>query len=349
MKRVTIKDIAQRLGVNPSTVSRALKDHPDIGLALRTEIKQLAHELHYHPNQMAVYLRQRSSRLIGLITPEVTMFFYPSVIRGIQHVLHEHGYNLIMLPSNESLEREIENIRICSENDVAGIMLAFSRYTQSSEHMTVLEEIGAPVVMFDKIREDLPYDSVVLEDFESAVVAVRHLAQTGCRRIAGIFGNPHMRITQLRLEGFKHALHDSNLPCPDEFIRFSDSAYEAEKCARALMAMSPAPDGIFAMTDEIIIGSLPAIATSGKKIPEECAVICISDGFLPYCLHPQVTFLHHDGYEVGRLAAERMLQLIESGVYKNDGYRGEKMMLKARLIELATTRRKNDVPAVSDK
>lgn len=340
MKRTTIKDIAQQLNVNPSTVSRALKDHPDISLSLRTEIKQLADRLHYRPNQVAVHLRQRSSRLIGLITPEVTMFFYPSVIKGIQHVLHEHGYNLIMLPSNESPEREMENIRICSENDVAGILLAFSRYTQSSEHLTLLREIDSPVVMFDKILEHLPYDAVVLEDFQSAVMAVQHLFDTGCRRIAGIFGNPHMRITQLRTDGFRHALQQNGLACPDEYVRFSDSAYEAEQCACALMALPEPPDGLFAMTDEIIIGSLPAIATSGKKIPEECAVICISDGFLPYCLHPKVTFLHHDGYEVGRLAAQQLIGIIESGAYATGNYAGKKIMLKPRLIELATTNHK---------
>ena len=108
------------------------------------------------------------------------------------------------------------------------------------------------------------------------------------------------------------------------------------------MALPEPPDGIFAMTDEIIIGSLPAIANSGKKIPEECSVICISDGFLPYCLHPQVTFLHHDGYEVGRLAAQQMIGLIESGDYSRENYSGKKIMLKPRLIELATTRRKNN-------
>jgi len=342
MRRPTIKDIAQQLGVSPSTVSRALKDHPDIGIALRTEIKQLAARLHYRPNQVAVHLRQRSSRLIGLITPEVTMFFYPSVIKGIQQVLHERGYSLIMLPSNESPDREMENIRICSENDVAGILLAFSRNTHDTEHLTILNDFGAPVVMFDKIIEHLPYDAVVLEDFQSAVMAVKHLLDTGCRRIAGIFGNPHMRITQLRLEGFRHALQAAGLECQDQYIRFSDSTYEAEKCARDLMTLPEPPDGIFAMTDEIMIGSLPAFAKSGKKIPDECSVICISDGFLPYCLHPQVTFLHHDGFEVGRLAAEQLVNLIESGEFAHEGYLGKKIMLKARLIELATTRHKNN-------
>ena len=339
MKRTTIKDIAQRLGINPSTVSRALKDHPDIGLALRTEIKQLAETLHYRPNHMAVYLRQRSTRLIGLIVPEVTMFFYPSVIKGIQHALHEHGYSLIMLPSNESLEREMENIQICFENDVAGIMLALSRYTQTSDHLAVLEDFGAPVVLFDKILEGLPYDAVVLEDFTSAWKAVTHFAQTGCRRIAGIFGNRNLRITQLRLDGFRQALGHHNLPLFEDYIHFCDNSYEAERCARSLMALPEPPDAIFAMTDEIIIGALPAIATSGKKIPEECSVICISDGFLPYCLYPQVTFLHHNGYEVGRLTGEKMLQLIESGEYRNDNYEGTITMVKAQLIELATTRR----------
>lgn len=339
MKRTTIKDIANQLGVNPSTVSRALKDHPDISPALRRKIKELAERLHYRPNQMAVYLRQRSSRLVGLITPEITMFFYPSVIKGIQDNLHDHGYNLIMLPSNESPEREIENIRICAENDVAGILLAFSRNSRLSTQFSVLEEIGAPVVMFDKILEDLPYDAVVLEDFQSAVEAVTYLAKSGCRRIAGIFGNPNMRITQLRLEGFRHALHHLGLASSDDLFCFADSAYEAEKCARALLTNPAPPDAIFAMTDEIIIGALPAIAASGRKIPEECSVICISDGFLPYCLYPQVTFLHHDGYEVGRLAAQQLVRLIESGDYKKENRSVERIMVKTQLIELATTRR----------
>lgn len=337
MKRTTIKDIAQQLGINPSTVSRALKDHPDIGAALRAEIKKLAVQMHYRPNHMAVYLRQRSSKLIGLIVPEVTMFFYPSVMKGIQNVLHDAGYNLIMLPSNESLEREIENIRICSENDVAGIMLSFSRYRHTSEQLSTLDEIGAPVVMFDKIIDDLPYDAIILEDFQSAYVAVNHLVATGCKKIAGIFGNPELRITQLRLDGFKQAIRDAGMEIQEDCICFSNSSYEAEKDARMLMAQKNPPDGIFAMTDEIIIGSLPAIVRSGKKIPEECGIICISDGFLPYCLYPKVTFLHHDGYEVGSLTAQRMLKLIEEGNTPNKNYKGTVTMLKPPLIELDTT------------
>lgn len=340
MKRTTIKDIARQLGVNPSTVSRALKDHPDIGLSLRTEIKKLAETLHYRPNQMAVQLRQRTSHLIGLIVPEVTMFFYPSVIKGIQEALQQQNFNLIMLPSNESPERELENIRICAENEVAGILISVARETKTPEYLGLLHDIGIPIVMFDKIQEDLPFDSVVLEDLESAAFAVQHLIDTGCTRIAGLFGNPNMLITQKRVQGFRKALKDNGLPFLEPYVLFADNTLEAENCAAALMSLDPAPDGIFAMTDEIIIGAMPVLGRSGRKIPEECSVICVSDGFLPYYLYPNVTFLHHDGYELGQLAATRILALIESGEFINDDYKGQKNMIQAKLVELATTRPK---------
>ena len=342
MKRTTIKDIAKRLGVNPSTVSRALKDHPDIGAALRLEIKNLAEELHYRPNQMALRLRQRSSRLIGLIIPEVTMFFYPSVIKGIQQVLHKQHYNLMMLLSDESPERQLENIRICAENEVAGILISVSRETQAADHQGLLQENGIPIVMFDKILKDLPFDSVILEDVASAAFAVQHLYKTGCTRIGGLFGNPNLLITQLRVQGYRRALNDCGLPFREQYVFFADDSMEAESCAKSLMALDPPPDGIFAMTDEIILGAMTAITRAGMKIPEECSVICISDCFLPYCLYPKVTFLHHDGVEVGKLAALKLLSLIESGEFVNDDYSAEKIMIQAKLIELSTTRHLND-------
>lgn len=341
MKRTTIKDIARRLGVNPSTVSRALKDHPDIGVALRLEIKKMAEAMHYRPNRLALQLRQSNSRLIGLIVPEVTMFFYPSVIKGIQQVLQEQHYNLIMLPSNESPTMELENINICAENEVAGMLISVSRQSQMPHHLNMLHDLGIPIVMFDKVEADSPFDSVILQDTASAEYAVLHLIATGCKRIGGLFGNPNMLITQQRVQGFRKALKDHGLPFDEQYVFFADDPLAAETCAQALMALDPPPDGIFAMTDEIIIGAMSVIAQSGLKIPEECSVICISDGVLPYCLYPKVTFLHHDGIELGKIAALRLLALIESGDYINDDYRGEKIMIQAKLVQLSTTRHPN--------
>ena len=338
MKRTTIKDIAKRLNVNPSTVSRALKDHPDIGISLRLEIKRLAKEMHYRPNQMAVQLRLRSSRLVGMIVPEVTMFFYPSVIKGIQEELHNRGYNLIMLVSNESAERELENLQICAENEVAGILISVSRNTLIKDNISLLEEIDIPIVLFDKIQEGLPFDCVLLEDEESAAFAVRHLINTGCTRIGGLFGNPNLLITQRRVQGLRKALAEFGLPFLEHYIYFADNPEEAENCAEALMALDLPPDGVFMMTDEITIGALPIIVQSGLKIPAECSVICISDGVLPQRLYPKVTYLHHDGVELGKLAAIRLLTLIDSGELIKDDYLGEKIMVQTKLVELSTTR-----------
>ena len=338
MKRTTIKDIAKRLDVNPSTVSRALKDHPDIGAALRLEIHRLAEEMHYRPNHLAMRLRQRSSRLIGLIVPEVTMFFYPSVIKGIQHILHEKHYQLLMLLSDESPERELENISICADNEVAGILISVSRETQLGDHIDLLHDIAIPIVVFDKILESLPYDSVILEDEASASFAVKHLIKTGCKNIGGIFGNPNLLITQSRVQGYRKALEECGLPFREEFVYFANDTPEAEACTKLLLAHDPLVEGIFAMTDEIIIGVMSAITQSNLKIPEECSIICISDGFLPYCLHPKVTFLHHDGLEVGKLAALKILSLIEAAELNIEPKNGEKNMIQAQLIELSTTR-----------
>ena len=339
MKRTTIKDIANRLGVNPSTVSRALKDHPDIGLALRMEIQKLAAELHYRPNQMAVQLRQRQRRLIGLIVPELTMFFYHSVMKGINEVLDQHGYHLVMLVSNESTERELENIRICGENDLAGILFALTRYTQGGELQQVLTELDMPVVLFDKVLEDLPYNAVILADVDAARQAVTHLVKTGCQRISGLFGNPGLLITQLRVEGFRKGLAEAGLPFEPAYVQFADSALEAAQCAAALLDLPQPPDGIFAMSDEIMIGAMPTIANTGLRIPEDCSVICISDGFLPYCLRPQVTYLHHDGSEIGKIAARKLIQLIDSDRADVGGTEPQIDMLQANLLELETTRK----------
>lgn len=339
MKRITIKDIAKRLNVNPSTVSRALKDHPDIGPDLRSKIKKLAEELHYRPNQMAVQLRQRQSRLIGLIVPELTMFFYPSVLRGIQDVLHEPGYNLVMLPSNESPERELENISICAENGVAGILISFARQSQAISQTDFLHDLGVPIVIFDKVIAGMPFDAILLNDEEAAKMAVEKLIQTGCTRIGGIFGNPNLQMTHLRVAGFRKALQAAGLPFLENYITFSDDPLEAANCAESLMTQNPPPDGIFAMSDEIIIGAYPAIVRAGRKIPEECSVICISDGFLPYCLYPNISFVQHSGEEHGRLAAKKVLNLIESGDFINEEYVGEKILISPKLVELATTKK----------
>ncbi len=337
MKRTTIKDLAQQLGVNPSTISRALKDHPDISSSLRNSVKELAERLHYRPNNMAVHLRQRSSRLVGLIIPAGTMFFYPSVIRSIEKILHEAGFSLLMLHSDESLEREIENVHICFDNDVAGLLIACSRQTENADHLAPLHDAGIPVVQFDKVIEAAPIDTIKLNDVADAAAAVDRLHATGCRRLAGIFGNENMPITRRRVEGFRHALKKHGLPISADHLLFANNAAEASECIRPLMASPEPPDGIFCMSDETITGALPALVDLGVRMPEDVSVVCMSDGVFPFYLRPRVSFLRHDGDLVGRLAAERLLHLIKSGEHLTEFFAPKTVTLETELVELDTT------------
>jgi LacI family transcriptional regulator len=336
MKRSTIKDVANRLGVNPSTVSRALKDHPDIGLALREEIKRVALEMKYTPNQMAVQLRQRQRQLVGLVIPEITMFFYPSVIRGIEEVLEPRGYQLVMLPSNESPAREAQNLKFCDENQLAGVLISFTRHTLPADGVSLLSDLDMPVVVFDKSLPDLPFDSVMLEDEEAACRAARFLIDSGCKRIGGLFGSPHLLITQQRLRGFRRALSEAGLLFDESLARFAGNAAEADDCAREMMTLEIVPDAVFMMSDEIVMGAYPAILRSGIDIPGECSVICISDGFIPKCYYPEISYLHHDGAGIGREAALRLLDLIESD---SSVVIPRQQMVHAELVELESTKR----------
>lgn len=339
MAKITIKDLAQQLGVNPSTVSRALKDHPDISPALREQVKRLAETLHYRPNPLAVHLRRRKSNLVGLIVPNITMFFYPYLIEGIEEVLHRHGYSLLMLPSNESLDREIENIQICFDNDVAGLMIAFTRHTKNADHLELIEEAGVPVVMCDKVLENVSFDSVVLDDFTDARMAVQYLFSTGCRRIAGVFGDINMRISQFRLNGFSEAIRQYGLPSSSDLIFFADNSEKAREAVQHAMQLPEPPDGIFAMSDEVIVGVWAGLLDMKVKIPQECALIGMSDGVLPAFLRPRVTFIQHDGNELGQAAAEQLCALIANGNHLKPFYKGRQTIIPSRLVELETTRK----------
>lgn len=305
MKRVTIKDIAALAGVNISTVSRALKDHPDIGQTLRDKIKYLAHELNYHPNMMAVQLRRQKSRTIGLIIPDTNTFFIPSVIKGISNTVKQHGYRLLVLQSGESFEQEVENVHICNEYGVEGLLISLTNKTEHLEHLDAIQEMGIPVVLVDKILENTHFDSVTIDDIEATNTCLDYLLQTGCKRILGVFGNPKMNISLKRLNGFNTKIQENEVKGVEARHAFADDTFAAWKAVEDLF-QGFKPDGIFAMSDEIIAGVIPALKNLGVKIPEDCAVIGISDGYLPRILDPEVTFLHHDGFNLGKMAAEQL-------------------------------------------
>lgn len=333
MKRTTIKDIAEMLGVNISTVSRALSGHPDVGEEMRTTIKNLAEKLNYHPNSQAINFRKQKSRLIGLIIPEISSFFFPSVIKAIENMAHTRGYNLLVLQSNDDLQREIENIRVCYDNRVEGLLVSVSKNTFTIDHFFPLINEKIPVVFFDKVLPSNNIHKVMIDDRQATMKAIDYLASTGCTSIWGLFGNPNFSITQMRLQGFRDALLAAGLPYNFHRLKFAGSSEEAKKIVMEVYEQEK-PDAFFAMSDEILIGMAAGLRELKVNVPQECSIIGISDGFLPHFLDPKITYIKHSGYEVGSQAVSRLCDLIEGKV----GFASLDIFVETELVVQNSTR-----------
>jgi LacI family transcriptional regulator len=310
VKKPTLKDIAKHLGVSTSTVSRALKNHPDISEAIRAEVKQVAESMKYHPNTFAAGLRQQRTNTIALIIPEITMFFFPSVIEGVEEVARRHGFHLMVMQSKDSLELEKENVQICCDHSVDGILISLSTTANDLEHLQHAREIGIPVVLFDKSLDNGIFDEIIIDDENASARCVDTLYNAGCRNIIGVFGNAMLSLSQRRMRGFKSAMKKYGLESNDTNILFAGSLKEAMEGLDDMLNQFK-PDGIFGMSDEVIAASLPILKKHNIRIPTDCIITGISDGKLPLIAESPVNYLLHDGLKVGKLAADMLIERIQ--------------------------------------
>jgi len=199
---VTIKDIARELGISPSTVSRALKDHPDISPQTKIQVRELVEKLKYKPNAVALSLRSRKTNIIGVIVPEMVHHFFSSVISGIEEEAIAAGYNVMIFQSNERYEREVLNVRALLASRVDGVLVSISKTTKKTDHLKELMDNDIPVVLFDRVNDDLETDKVIVDDFSGALEAVEYLIKSGCRRIAHFAAPQHLNIGYLRQRGY---------------------------------------------------------------------------------------------------------------------------------------------------
>ncbi len=202
MKRITIKDLAEMLKINPSTVSRALSDHPDISDAVKRRVKEAAALFNYVPNEFAVNFRKKSSRTIALIIPEMSMFFVPSIMKGVSTKLALEGYNFFILSSENSYEKEKENIKTCANSGVDGILISLTSETHNLEHLKGMDTLGIPVVIFDKTVKHGHYDQIIFDNEKYAKSCAEKLVNAGCKNIIALFGSENLEITSCRREAF---------------------------------------------------------------------------------------------------------------------------------------------------
>lgn len=322
MPKPTIKDIAKALSINASTVSRALKDHPDISKKLKEKIKLFADSLGYTPNEFAVGLRKGKSMTIGIIIPEISMHFFPSVIQAVEEMTHEKNYHLMVLHSNDSLEREIKNAHICSTAGVDGLLVSLSRETSDLNHFSNLLSNHIPIVYFDKVLKNKNNFNVEIHGENAAYTAVNHLFrhQKKPQKIVGIFGDQRLSITKDRLEGFMNALKENGVAVTDKNLVFANNSEIAAELFEKIYLSHERPDALFVMSDQLLSGVCEIIRHHHIKVPEDLKMVAMSDGQIPRLLGFDLPYVHTSGYELGKRAALLLFDLIEKKEIESDTF-----------------------------
>jgi LacI family transcriptional regulator len=333
--QVTIKDIARELGVSPSTVSRALKDHPDISAATKKQVRELVERLKYKPNAVALSLRSRRSNTIAVLVPEIVHHFFSSVISGIEEIAQELGYNVMIFQSNEQYEREVQIVQNLASNQVDGMLVSISKTSRHFGHLTELMNEGIPLVFFDRACEEIEADKVVVDDFDGAFQAVEYLIRTGCRRIAHFSAPQHLQIGYQRKRGYITALEKNNLT-PDEALMVKCDTYEeALVTTPRIMKIEPPPDAIFAVNDLTATGAMKVLKQLNFRIPEDVSLIGFTDGLVATVNDPPLTTVSQHGFEMGKKAMEMLLRRINA---LEDDYPAVTEIIDTDLMKRGTTR-----------
>lgn len=302
--RSTLKNISEKLNISISTVSRALKNHPDISELTKRKVKELAELMEYEPNSYAVNLRTNISKVFGLIVPVISNLFYESFISAVEEDARQLGYTLLILQSGDDSITEIENLKLCKQNRVAGIFICIATHAAHTETYRRYIDAGMPLVFFDKVPDIDSCNKVCPADEEAATIAATTIIKYNKKRVLAIFGNPDLSITIKRIQAFSKNFA-SDAPKIPLVIKHADSSEQAKKIVLEYFKTKKA-DHIFCMSDEILIGVMQATYELGLKIPQDVSILAISNGFIPGLFNPSITYVETSGYKLGKLAMKRM-------------------------------------------
>lgn len=339
MKEVTLKQIAENLGISITTVSKALKNYPDVSKKTKARVKDEAKKLRYKPNVFAVNLRTRRSRTVGLIIPEVVHHFFSTVVNGIIEYAEKKGYLVIILQSNESFILEKRQIDLLISKRVDGIMISLASTTTDISHLQEVKELEIPLVMFDKISKLIDCSKIIINDREAAYKATKHLIDSGCKRIAHFRGALLPQNSIDRFLGYKKALEDHGLTYDSSLVYICDRVdYEdGITAAKQLLKDHDDIDGIFAITDLVAIGAISVFNDRGIQVPNDISIMGFSNWFISSAITPSLSTVDQPGYEMGKKTFKVLLKEMNA---KKDGVPFEPItkVLKTKIIKRNSTK-----------
>ena len=335
---LTMKDIARELGISVATVSRALKDSPRISPERRAAIQQYAREHDFTPNVLAESLRHsrvQPVKLIGVIVPEFTHFYFSSVLAGIEEEASSRGYRIMVAQSNEQYEREVRICQSFYENKVCGIIVSQAKDTKRYDHFERLMDAGVPLVFYDRICTGVNASRVVVDDYMGAYNAVSHLIETGCTRIAFYGSAPTLEISKNRFNGYKDALLKNGLHYDESLTRICDNRADAEMITPELLKTDAPPNGFFAVNDDTAIGILYTAKRMGFRVPEDVSICGFTNGQRAIACDPMLTTVEQRGVKVGEEAADILIDQVEGRIPRD---KTERRIVRTRLVVRGTTR-----------
>ncbi len=307
----TLKKISEQLNLSISTVSRALKNHPDISEHTKRKVRELALLMEYEPNAYAVNLRTNKSRVFGLIVPAISNMFYDSFIAAVEEEARKNNYSLIILQSGDDPLQESENLKLCKLSRVDGVFISLVPDSHSDQLYIKFQESGIPVVFFDKVPENGQFDTICMADEEAATIAANTIIKYKKKKVLALFGNAELSITRKRKEAFLRIFEKEKAAVKVE-VKHCLNSTDAQQTVTVTLEKKIRPDHIFCMSDELLIGAMKSINHSDLEIPEDISVLAISNGFIPGLFKPEVTYIETSGYELGKLAIKRMLENMEN-------------------------------------
>lgn len=332
--KITLKQISKELDVSISTVSKALKNSTEISLETREKVQAFAKLYNYRPNNIALSLKNRKTKNIGVIIPEIVHHFFASVISGIEQEANEKGYNVIICLSTESFDKEVINMEMLANGSIDGFIISLTKETQMLKDYHHLQEVinqGMPLVMFDRIAEGINCDKVIIDDKKGAYDAVSELINIGCKNIGLISTVDYVSVGRLRTEGFLEALKDHKIPVNQDYIIKIE---DIENCGENIAPLFDHKiDGIFAVNEIFALTAMNIARERGLRIPEDVSVIGFTDGELSKYASPALTTVSQNGLLIGQEAARMLIEKIED---ESEDYKTK--IIKTKLIVRKSTK-----------
>lgn len=315
MKHVSIKDVAKKLNVSISAVSKAFNDRNDIKKETKERILRVGKEMGYFPNPIAKKLMQQKTFNIGVVVPEFVNAFFPEVIIGIQQVLIKKGYQVLIMQSNESYQTELSNVHTLVENMVDGLIISLSRETSNIDFYKSLIDQGYPIVFFNRYNDTLPASKVIFDDAKWSFFATEHLILSGRKKIFHLSAYQHLQLAKNRIKGYKMAMDKYRIAYrPDWIIETGLMMEEGEQMAKKILKSDNIPDGLSCANDMVALGAMRGLKEMGIRIPEDIAVTGFTESPFAPLVDPPLTSVLQPTHEMGEIAAKLLLRHIENEI-----------------------------------